>query len=298
MRKTLNYSHIFDGKMLLFLNSAVCRLLFQKLCYIIGYIKNVEFNLCIQIPAQEVQTVNNREDKKIYILVEPSYITPVWFSSSIDGIRSAAGKQKKAVRQLEELEELNTLSEKPKAIILISTNTQWTRHSIDYCRAENIRTILIGGMPSRFGEDVSGTIYSSKSSIDEMLNYFKSCNRKRIALLGINEMGSNDAAKAEVFLNSVRNLGIPASDDDIYYNSPDSRNPNERFFDNIGRYNAVICSNDYIAAYVLAFAKDYGITVPEDLYVAGLGDSILCQYTTPSLTSATRPYFKTGYSGL
>ena len=235
-----------------------------------------------------------RDDKKVYILVEPSYITPVWFSNSIEGVRSAAGKQKRTVRQLEQLEELGTLSEKPKAVILISTNTQWTRQAIDYCRTNGIRPILIGGMPSKFGEDVSGTIYSSKSSIDEMLNYFKSCRRTRVALLGINEMGSNDMLKAETFLSAARSFGLPVSGDDIYYNSMDSRNPNERFFDNITLYNAVICSNDYIAAYVLAYAKDHGISVPEDLYVAGLGDSVICRYTTPSLTSATRSYFKTG----
>lgn len=235
-----------------------------------------------------------KESKTVFISVEPSAITPVWFSRSIEGVRSAAAKQKKAVRLLDSLELIDELTERPVAVILISTNNSWTHDAIDFCRSRDIRPILIGSIPSRFGEDVSGTIYSTKSSIDELLYYYKCCDRKRVALLGINENGSNDAMKVEAFLNASRALGIPASADDIYSNSKESRNPNERFFDNIACYNAVICSNDYTAAYVLEFARNHGISVPGDLYVSGLGDSLLCRYTTPSLTSATRSYLKTG----
>lgn len=235
-----------------------------------------------------------KDSKNVYILVEPSVMTPVWFSNSIEGIRTAAAKQKKTVRQLDGTGELDRMEVKPVALIIISTNNEWTRQTINYCRMNSIRPILIGGLPSRFGEDVSGTVYSSKSSIEELLGYFKSCDRKRVAMIGINDRGSNDVLKAEAFLSAARSLGISVSMDDVYSNSNDSRNPNERFFANISHYNGVICSNDYIAAYVLSYAREHGISVPGDLYVSGLGDCILCRYTTPSLTSATRSYFKTG----
>ena len=238
--------------------------------------------------------MDKQDTKTVYVLVEPSYIIPVWYSATIEGIKNAAAKQKKNVRQLGSVEQLMELEEPPAALILVSTNSQWTQAAIRYCREHNIRPILTGGMPSRFGEDVSGTVYGSKSSIEELMNYFKSCGRKRLALLGINELASNDITKAEAFLSAARSLGISASADDIYYNEGGMRNPNERFFNNISCYNGVLCSNDYIAAYVLSYARENGISVPEDLYVAGLGDSILCRYTVPSLTSATRSYAETG----
>ena len=238
--------------------------------------------------------MDKRDTKTVYVLVEPSYIIPVWYSATIEGIKNAAAKQKKNVRQLGSVEQLAKTEEAPAALILVSTNSQWTQSAIHYCREHNIRPILTGGMPSRFGEDVSGTVYGSKSSIEQLVYYFKSCGRRRIALLGINELGSNDITKAEAFLSAAHSLGISASADDIYYNEGGMRNSNERFFNNISCYNGVLCSNDYVAAYVLSYARENSISVPEDLYVAGLGDSILCRYTTPSLTSATRSYAETG----
>jgi len=56
----------------------------------------------------------------------------------------------------------------------------------------------------------------------------------------------------------------------------------------------VICSNDFSAAYIINYAKEHGIKVPEQLFVAGLGDIMLCRYTSPSLTSATRSYYEAG----
>lgn len=161
--------------------------------------------------------MDKQDTKTVYVLVEPSYIIPVWYSATIEGIKSAAAKQKKNVRQLGSVEQLMELEEPPAALILVSTNSQWTQAAIRYCREHNIRPILTGGMPSRFGEDVSGTVYGSKSSIEELMNYFKSCGRKRLALLGINQLASNDITKAEAFLSAARSLGISASADDIYY---------------------------------------------------------------------------------
>lgn len=232
--------------------------------------------------------------KAVYLLIEPSLITPIWFSESVEGIRNAALRQKKTITFLDGIDEIDRLEKKPSALIIVSTDDEWTVSVLDVCRRENIRAILIGGMPSKFGEDVSGTVYSNRSSVTELLNYFKSCDRKNIALLGIDYASSNDAAKAENFLFAAHSLGLPVTSDDIYTNSENSRNPNESFLSNISRYNAVLCSNDYIASYILFYAKENSIRVPEDLYVAGLGDNPLCKYTTPSITSASRSYYNSG----
>ena len=229
----------------------------------------------------------------VYLLVEPSIMTPIWHANSIDGLKRSAAKQKRTVCQIQTVEELDG-REMPLALVLISTNNDWTSRAIESCRQRNIRPILIGCMPSKFGEDVSGTMYSSKSSVQELLQYFVSCGRRNVALLGINENSTNDTTKRDAFLSTARQLGLPITAKDIYCSNKGASTPLELFFDNIGQYDGVLCGNDYIAAHVMAYCADNGISVPEQLYVSGLGDALLCRYTNPTLTSATRPYFQTG----
>ncbi len=228
---------------------------------------------------------------KVYMLLEPSVMIPSWFSRSIEGLRDSAAKQKKTLIKLERLEDVE---DGTTAIILVSTNSEWTHEQVDKCRLRGIRPILIGSNPYKFGEDVSGTRYSGKSSIEGLMRYFVSCGRKRIALLGINEMGSNDTVKRDMFLAYAKRHNLPITSGDIYYKLTNSGNCNEAFFDAIQCYDGVICSNDYVAAFVLSYAEEHGIRVPQDLFVSGLGDSPLCRYTVPSITSATRSYRKTG----
>ncbi len=231
------------------------------------------------------------QQSKVYMLLEPSVMIPTWYSKSIEGLKESAAKQKKTLQRVECLEEIE---EDIPAVILLSTNNEWTLEQVDKCRLRGIRPILIGCSPSKFGEDVSGTMYSGKSSIEGLLNYFVSCGRKRVALLGLNENSSNDIAKRDFFLSFAKKRNLPITADDIYYRVTSTGNYSESFFDAIHCYDGVICSNDYVAAFVLQYAIEHGIKVPEQLFVSGLGDSPLCRYTQPSLTSATRSYRKTG----
>lgn len=234
------------------------------------------------------------EQKIVYLLVEPSILTPIWHANSIEGLKRSAAKQKRSVCQIGSVEELDDKETKPLALVLISTNTDWTRQMIENCRQRGIRPILIGGMPGKFGEDVSGTMYSSKSSVQELLLYFVSCGRTRVALMGINENATNDSTKREAFLQTARQLGLHITPRDIYCSNKGAANPLEAFFDNLDQYDGVICSNDYIAANVIAYCNEHNIDIPGKLYISGLGDAMLCRYTNPTLTSATRSYVQTG----
>lgn len=229
----------------------------------------------------------------VYLLVEPSIMTPIWHANSIEGLKRSAAKQKRTVCQINTVEELDD-RDPPLALVLISTNNDWTSRAIESCRQRSIRPILIGCMPSKFGEDVSGTMYSSKSSVQELLQYFVSCGRTRVALLGINENSTNDTTKRDSFLATARQLNLPITTKDVYCSNKGATTPQELFYDNISQYDGVLCGNDYIAAHVMAYCADNGISVPEQLYVSGLGDALLCRYTNPTLTSATRSYFQTG----
>ncbi len=230
--------------------------------------------------------------KTIYLLIEPSFIIPVWYSKNIEGLKRRASRQKKIVVQVDSVDQITERD--VRAVVVTGTTDEWIRTILASLRRQEIRPILIGTVPNKFGEDVSGTRYSSKESIEAMMRYFYYHKRCRMALIGINGSASNDMDKRDAFLSAAQTMGIPAGQNDVFYKEPAVYNMTERFMDHIRQYDGVICSNDYIATYVLDYAARNGVRVPEDLFVAGLGDILLCRYTRPTLTSTTRFYFETG----
>lgn len=233
-------------------------------------------------------------DSKVYIMVEQTFITPIWHARSIEGLRHAAARQKKPICQIAAPEELDKEPATPNALILIGTGEEWTNAALAACRCRNIHPILIGNMPRKYGENVSGTMYSNYAVMEALVGYFVSHGRCRLALTGLYETSANDIAKKDAFLAIAQKWGLPITQQDVYFGSENFCEADSDFYKNLPAYQGVLCANDFVAAEVLVHSQNAGIRVPEDLFVSGLGDTVLCHYTQPTLTSATRAYEETG----
>ena len=53
--------------------------------------------------------------------------------------------------------------------------------------------------------------------------------------------------------------------------------------------DAVLCENDSLAAGVVKFMVTHGISVPDDIWVAGFDNISLAEMYTPSITSVSIP---------
>lgn len=51
---------------------------------------------------------------------------------------------------------------------------------------------------------------------------------------------------------------------------------------------AIFCCTDAIAAYTLRALAEHGVKVPEDMAVLGFGNSTLCEYTNPPITTVAQ----------
>ncbi len=63
---------------------------------------------------------------------------------------------------------------------------------------------------------------------------------------------------------------------------------------NKDNYDSAICVNDMVAAIFLKKASERGVRVPEDLHVSGYGNSTICRFTKPPLTTIDLNYRKAG----
>jgi len=227
----------------------------------------------------------------IYLLVEPVNILPIWFSRVLDGLKQNSAKNRYTLHQLSDVTELDGLENLPATVIVLCSQTGWTRHMVQELKARRIMPLLLGVIPEQFGYGVSGIMFARQGLVEKLMDYFVDCGRKKIALTGVNHGSSNDRVKVDAFLKKAQVLGLPLTEDDVYYVDTDIDNSIISCVNNAEKYDGVICSNDYIAAVLMAQAREKGIRIPEDLFVAGVGDTLIGHYTQPTLTTTSSDEF-------
>ena len=229
--------------------------------------------------------------RAVYYLREPSDNKPMWVNQSIDGLTEAAMKQKFTVL---EAQDVDSVPEASGSVILIGHSRPWFTSRIAEARFAHLRPIMIGGIPSEYGEDVSGVIYDVSTAISNAVMYFHDAGRDRMALLNICYGNGIDVKKVEAFIDAGNRLGLGFSDADIFESRPDSLNPIDNFWKNVDKYDGAICANDACGVLVINTARTMDIRVPEDLFVCGMGDFHICLYSAPTLSSITRCYYEAG----
>ena len=61
-----------------------------------------------------------------------------------------------------------------------------------------------------------------------------------------------------------------------------------------GDLDGLVCATDIIAAGAMQYLQEHGIPVPEQILVAGQGDSDIAKVTSPPLLTVRYPYEKSG----
>lgn len=229
------------------------------------------------------------DSKTLFIILNPDEKSAEFCFATLERIKKSAAKRKWSVVILDDpscVDDYPSLS----VIILFGSSSDWVNKMLSILRPKGIRTILIGGVPSSFGEDVSSILCSGNSSVKDFVKYYYSCDRTKTALVGIDNTANYDQVRVAHFLEASASLKISRSINDVYCINSDSDNPIEAFLSKIKQYDSVLCTNIYIATYLLAWCRDEGICVPEDLFISGFGDSVICEKVSPTLTSASRSY--------
>ncbi|HWQ58002.1 MAG TPA: substrate-binding domain-containing protein [Clostridia bacterium] len=237
-------------------------------------------------------------EKTLYALVEPDYASSVWFMKSLAGLRHAAARRKVAIRlsgSARELEELLDL----RTFVLIASDSEWTSFLVSQMRERGVRAVLMGPTPNDFGPDVSGALINREALVGDMVRYFCSCGRTRLASLGYEANLVNDGVRRHAFVSAAREYRLAVEETrDVYDLNGSLDHCISRFFENVSLYDGVLCTNDYIACRLIAEAGERGVRVPEELFVAGSGNLLVGSCASPTLTTSTLDYYEMGVQTL
>ena len=234
--------------------------------------------------------------EKVCLIVEPTYITSVWFKKSIAGLQEGAAKSRLSLRGINHIDDLK--NEDTHAVVLVSATTNWTADQICTLSKYGMKTILVGAVPGNFGETVSGPVLNRQALVESTVKYFHQAGRLRIASVGNEYQDFNDDLRRHAFLQAMHALGLHACDDDVYSMHSDIDECVESFLNHIEHYDAAICVNDYVAVRLLADARQRGIKIPERLFVAGSGNMVISACTNPTLTTSTLDYHEAGVQAI
>lgn len=229
-------------------------------------------------------------DNTVFLIAESLRINPLWYREASLGLEESARRRKCTITMATDVREIPN---GVRSVVILGHSHSWIMKTITCLRNHNVKSVLIGGVPSSFGEDVSGIMYGAKTAVSEILKFFTKKGRTKIALAGIDYSNTVDLQKVQAFKDTCAMLGIASGSDDIYDITSEWRNIG-CFFRRIGDYDAVICANDACGAFIVSACRKTGVKIPSRLSVCGMGDMLISNYTNPTLSTATRSFYKSG----
>lgn len=190
-------------------------------------------------------------------------------------------------------EEINMLDFAEGEVVLVLAFSQFflnkTLTQLARCGAH---PLVLGVSPKK--DNCSYISFDRAKAVTTLLTYFEQCGRAKTALFGINPLSVSDSHRKEAF---VTHKG-EAAQNDIFYNNGSLITAADEFCKAAKKYDSVICAND-LAAVVLAMRmNEQHIKIPEDIFVAGSGNTAISRFATPSLTSINLEYAQVGKMAL
>ncbi len=129
----------------------------------------------------------------------------------------------------------------------------------------------------------------------EMTRYLASLGHTRIAFISGHKKHKAVADRLRGYKDGLRKSGIEFSDDFVFAGDNSMASGEaaaEELLKLRKRPTAVFAANDDMAAGVVRVATRHGLTIPDDLSVAGFDDSSLAQQIYPSLSTVRQPLAK------
>lgn len=225
---------------------------------------------------------------KLYI--EPGFENRYWLKNIYDGFLSEAAAAKKNVKELKIIEKNG--GNEPVAII--GTESEWLERAVHDLASSNYRPVLIsaGSAPTK-KMLCSNVCFDLYEAVSDCIHYLVGAGRTRIAALGLRDLDFCDRIKQKAFVEVTEEIGlkncacVPLDD----YHIEDFCLRIDSF---VGKFDAVICSNDTLAVYLIKRMNEMGYDVPRSLYVIGMGNSSIGRNISVPLTSVLLDYTRLG----
>jgi DNA-binding LacI/PurR family transcriptional regulator len=149
-------------------------------------------------------------------------------------------------------------------------------------------------------EDKNVIYVSSNAEIGirSALSHLHELGHKNIGLVSGQEDSMISRARVQIFLSTLKEMGLPANPRAIVYSDWRKvriiENAAQQLLDLKPRPTALLCAADAIAMVTMRLARRQGLVLPKQLSVIGYGNSDFALYSDPALTTVAQPFADMG----
>jgi len=183
------------------------------------------------------------------------------------------------------------LSKRVDAVVLVGSNYIESSEELNRYilkAAETIPVMLVNGELN--APNVYSTLCDDTTAIYEVTRSFIKNGKKNLVYL-YNSLSYSGTRKLNGFRNALKDSGIPIQENHICLIDSHGITVQEAkdAITSLARkgieFDGVITSDDILAVGVLKYAKDAGISIPDDIFVAGYNNFDISECCEPELTS-------------
>ena len=228
-------------------------------------------------------------DEPLYVVMQPEAKNSFWAQLIHSGIREAAGTFHDTLCAVEPGDLSYDL--KGRHALVVGNNVGWVeRSTVGLMRRGAFPIIVNASVLPVNGLRCSGVTFELEEMIGRCVNLLAEAGRRRVALLGVNPNSLTDRVKADLFAK----VSVDLRPGDLNWASESLETCVAEFAGrlNSSDHDAVICSNDTVAIRLLCRLP--AGTVPDRLYVVGMGNSYIGANINGGLTSVMFDYHEMG----
>lgn len=217
-------------------------------------------------------------DCMVGILIDSKYSESLWCKSLYESLTKSL-----RYKRIPFCEIFDSVSIELDAIFIIASDREWTTSAITQLNQKEIKPILICNQ----AENLSGCIYSCvcsdiNASMKNLLDTLKTNDRSRIALYGINTESIPDVSRVDSLLNW---RGESFETMRIFNNNGSLQNCFNEFYDNIDKFDAVICANDFTAVSLVRNLEKAAPHKLKDFYIISCAKTQISSYYSNHILS-------------
>lgn len=228
----------------------------------------------------------------LLVLCDPTFRNSAWCEKKIKGIRDEAARRRTAVKVYTNTSVFESAAAKldeNSSVIVLFSKISYIQSIADLLSRLPVHPILANStlditLPFAY----SSVVTDVEADVRIALEYLYSCDKRKIALLGVDRNSWGDMGMAEAFLRYAPDLA-----ESVFYAQGDMEGCFFAYLSVIENSDAVIMPNDHLAICFIEFLKKQG-AYRKDLFIIGKGDSISARLYGEGLTSITTDFYKGG----
>lgn len=232
-----------------------------------------------------------------YVALEPDYESKSWCLQCLQGVKRDIARSSGNFVEISVSDEavLREIAHEARPLtIVIGSLLDWTKQTIAKLDKFGIHCIIPASGAQGTFSCVSSVTVDYTDAVYTFCDYLLSIGRPRVALVGIYQDSLNDLNKLNAFLAFMRERLHRNAEQDVFRTVGTLRIPCDDFCQRYEEYDAVLCSNDVVALYLMERLRAKQVSIPEQLSLIGLSERTFSRFVQPGITSVSPDFIEIG----